>query len=211
MRLDHPRILPNVRVYGSGQEVVVLAHGFGLDQTSWRHVIPALGERYQVVAFDLVGFTAESHGHYDHLRYSELGAYADDLVEMLRCLGVQRCQYVGHSVSGMVGVLASIRAPELFDRLVLLGASPRYVNDGSYIGGFEQKDLAGLFDAMLASYSDWAKSFAPIAVSGSVADPAVEEFARGLLAMRPDVALSIAVTISAPICGESWLGLPFPA
>lgn len=69
------------------------------------------------------------------------------------------------------------------------------MNDGSYVGGFEQKDLAGLFDAMLASYSDWAKSFEPIAVAGSVADPAVKEFARGLLALRPDVALSIAVTI----------------
>ena len=47
------------------------------------------------------------------------------LLHILDALGVDRCAYVGHSVSAMIGILASIRRRELFTKLILIGASPR--------------------------------------------------------------------------------------
>ena len=46
--------------------------------------------------------------------------------------------FVGHSVSAMIGVLAAARAPELFAALVLVGPSPRYIDDDGYVGGFSE-------------------------------------------------------------------------
>jgi pimeloyl-ACP methyl ester carboxylesterase len=43
--------------------------------------------------------------------------------------------FVGHSVSAMIGVLASIEEPTRFAKLILLTPSPCYLNDGDYRGG----------------------------------------------------------------------------
>lgn len=183
------------RVYGDRDDVLVLAHGFGVGRNSWRHLLPALSERYRVVTYDLPGFTPESRGHFDHIHYADLDAYAGSLLATLDTLRVTRCQYVGHSVSGMIGVLASLREPDRFEKLILLAASPRYVDEPGYTGGFTEDGLTALFDSMVGNYGAWAHRFAPIATARPHADPATEEFVRGLLAMRPDAALSIAVSI----------------
>jgi sigma-B regulation protein RsbQ len=184
----------HVVIKGSHGPTVVLSHGFGTDQTAWDQVAEKLQERFRLVLFDLVGMTSESSEHYDHHRYGDLQSYAQDLLAVLDAAEVDRCQFVGHSVSGMVGGLASVLAPQRFRKLVMLGASPCYRNFDDYKGGFDQAELDGLFDAMMNSYSKWAKAYAP-AVVASPDHPAVAEFSRGLLAMRPDVALSIALTI----------------
>ena len=48
------------------------------------------------------------------------------------------CIFVGHSVSSMIGVLAAIEEPQRFARLILIGPSPRYINEADYVGGFER-------------------------------------------------------------------------
>jgi pimeloyl-ACP methyl ester carboxylesterase len=115
----------NVRVEGSGQKVLVLAHGFGTDQSVWQRILSSFTPYYRVILYDLVCAGSVNPDYFDFRRYTTLDAYVDDLLNILDVLGVDRCAYVGHSVSAMIGILASIRRPELFTKLVLVGASPR--------------------------------------------------------------------------------------
>ncbi|KAK4393436.1 UNVERIFIED_CONTAM: putative esterase KAI2 [Sesamum angustifolium] len=185
----------NVRVLGSGQQTIVLAHGFGTDQSVWKHLVPHLVDEYRVVLYDNMGAGTTNPDYFDFERYSTLEGYAHDVIAILEELQVQSCIYVGHSVSAMIGVIASITRPDLFSKLVAISASPRYLNDPDYFGGFEQDDLLQLFEAMRSNYKAWCSGFAPLAVGGDMESVAVQEFSRTLFNMRPDIALSVAQTI----------------
>ena len=117
----------NVRVVGSGDKYVVFAHGSGTDQSAWQRILQYFTPYYRVILYDLVCAGSVNPDYFDFRRYTTLDAYVDDLLNILDALGVNRCAYVGHSVSAMIGILASIRRPELFSKLVLIGASPRLV------------------------------------------------------------------------------------
>jgi pimeloyl-ACP methyl ester carboxylesterase len=179
-----------VHVVGDGPDVVVFSHGLGTDQRAWHAVVATLPARFTAVLFDLPGAGPLLPDDFDPQAYTSLGSFADDLVALLDEMGVRACRYVGHSVSGMIGALASLEAPELFRQLILLNASPRYLNDGAYVGGFEQADLDGLFHAMSTNYQGWVAGFAPLAVAEDIPS-AVLDFSTGLLAMRPDVTVQI--------------------
>lgn len=182
------------RVTGRGADTVILSHGFGTDQSAWDALRPWFDERYRVVSFDLAGSGPEGQASYDPRRHNSLYGFADDLVEILDELAIERCIYVGHSVSGMIGAAAALTRPEAFRRLVMIGASPRYINEPGYVGGFDQQDLDGLHDAMAANFQAWGAGFAPVVVG--VDDTAVvHEFSRTLFQMRPDIALAVSRTI----------------
>ncbi|WP_448207711.1 alpha/beta fold hydrolase [Azospirillum sp. sgz302134] len=185
----------NVTVVGTGADVLVLVPGFGTDQGAWRHVVDAFRGAFRIVLLDLVGLGPDDQRHYDTIRYSKLDAYAEDVLAALRELGIRDCAYVGHSVAGMVGVLAAIAEPWMFRKLVLLGSSARYLNDSGYRGGFEAADVNAMIDAATADYIAWTENFGQLVVSAPPGDPTVREFVANLRAMRPDVALSILLTI----------------
>jgi len=153
----------NVTVSGreDGQPMV-FAHGFGCDQHMWRFVSPAFEADHKVVLFDHIGAGESDLSAYDPDRYSTLGGYADDVVAICRELGLEDVIFVGHSVSAMIGVLAARRAPELFASLVLVGPSPRYVNDGDYTGGFDRSAIDELLDALDSNYLGWSTAMAPV-------------------------------------------------
>lgn len=158
-------------------EPILLGHGYGNDQGMWRLVAPLLGEHHPVYRYDLMGSGATKLGDYDRARYDSLHGYADDLIAMLRELDTGPVRYVGHSVSGMIGVLAAIRQPELFASLVLLGPSPRYLNDDDYVGGFERADIDGLLDSIDENYLGWANHMSP-ALMGNPDRPELAEELR---------------------------------
>src|SRR3712207_1556449 len=117
----------NVSVTGIADgQPMLFAHGFGCDQHMWRHVAPAFEDRYRVVLFDHVGAGGSDLSAYDPERYATLDGYADDVLEICRALDLERVIFVGHSVSSMIGVLAAATDRDRFDRLVLVGPSPRY-------------------------------------------------------------------------------------
>jgi sigma-B regulation protein RsbQ len=153
----------NVNVSGQldGQPML-FAHGFGCDQNMWRFITPAFADRYRIVLFDHVGAGRSDLSAYDPDRYSSLDGYADDVVDISRALELRDVVFVGHSVSAMVGVLAAARAPELFDKLVLIGPSPRYVNDDGYVGGFERDDIDDLLASLDSNYLGWSAAMAPV-------------------------------------------------
>ncbi|XP_050265021.1 probable strigolactone esterase DAD2 [Quercus robur] len=180
----------NVRVEGSGQKTLVLAHGFGTDQSVWQRILPYFTPYYRVILYDLVCAGSVNPDFFDFRRYTTLDAYVDDLLYILDAHRVDRCAYVGHSVSAMIGILAAIRRPELFSKLILIGASPRFLNDNDYHGGFEQGEIEKVFEAMQSNYEAWVNGFAPLAVGADV-PTAVREFSRTLFNMRPDISLFV--------------------
>jgi sigma-B regulation protein RsbQ len=152
----------NVKVFGRGSQPMVFAHGFGCDQNMWRFVAPAFEDDYRIVLFDYVGSGGSDLGAYDPERYSSLDGYADDVLDVIRALDLRDVIFVGHSVSAMIGVLAANREPDRFDRLILVGPSPRYLNDApDYVGGFERGDIEGLLETMDRNFIGWANFLAP--------------------------------------------------
>ncbi|KAK9678487.1 hypothetical protein RND81_11G214800 [Saponaria officinalis] len=185
----------NVKIVGKGEKIIVLAHGFGTDQSVWKHLVPHLVEQYKIILYDNMGAGTTNPDFFDFERYSTLEGFAHDLLAILEEFSVTSCVFVGHSLSAVVGAMASLLRPDLFSKLVFVSASPRYLNDVDYYGGFEQEDLKQLFDAMQSNYKAWCTGFAPLAVGGDMDSVAVQEFSRTLFNMRPDIALSLAQTI----------------
>ncbi len=184
----------NGTITGAGRLPLVLSHGFGTDQTAWAAIRPWLDQRFRVISFDLPGSGPHGAESYDARRHDTLFGFADDLLEVLAELAVERCIYIGHSVSGMIGAAAAVAQPEAFARLVLIAASPRYLNEPGYRGGFDQADLDQLYDGMAANFQAWGAGFAP-AVVGVPDNQVVHEFCRTLFLIRPDIALATARTI----------------
>jgi sigma-B regulation protein RsbQ len=152
----------NVTVRGRGTQPMLFAHGFGCDQHMWRFVAPAFEDDYRVVLFDYVGAGKSDLSAYDPARYATLDGYAQDVLDVCRALDLRDVVFVGHSVSAMVGVLAARREPERFAHLVMVGPSPRYINDApDYVGGFERSDIEGLLETMDKNYIGWANYLAP--------------------------------------------------
>ncbi|HEX5746469.1 MAG TPA: alpha/beta hydrolase [Archangium sp.] len=152
----------NVQVTGRGTQPILFAHGFGCDQHMWRFVAPAFEADYRVVLFDYVGSGKSDLHAYNRERYSSLNGYAEDILDICRALDLRDIIFVGHSVSSMIGLLAAIREPERFHRLVLVAPSPRYLNEApDYVGGFERQDIEELLQTMDKNYIGWANFLAP--------------------------------------------------
>jgi sigma-B regulation protein RsbQ len=167
----------NVTIHGPADAPpLVFAHGFGCDQTMWRHVAPVFTDRHRVVLFDHLGAGGSDASAWDPIRHGTLHGYADDLIAMCRDLDLREVVFVGHSVSAMIGVLAAASAPELFAKLVLVGASPRYVDDEAtgYVGGFSADEVEGLLDALEGNYLGWSDTMAPV-VMGNPEHPSLAE------------------------------------
>jgi sigma-B regulation protein RsbQ len=182
------------RLIGSGDDLVIFLHGFGTDQSVWDLVLSRLPERFSALVYDLPGAGPLLPADFDPEQYRTHAPFADDLLSLMDEVGVERAFFVGHSVAAMIGLLAAVEEPGRFRRMVFLNGSPRYLNAPNYHGGFEPEDLAALFNAMSANYQAWVVGFAPLAV-GTNLPRAIDEFAAGLLAMRPDVALRMAKAI----------------
>ncbi len=153
----------NVRVSGAaGARPMVFAHGFGCDQNMWRFVAPEFEVDHQVVLFDVVGMGGSDVAAWTPERYGSLDGYATDVLEILEALDLHDVVFVGHSVSAMIGVLAAIRQPDRFGALVLVGPSPRYIDDEGYVGGFARGDIDELLLSLESNYLGWSSAMAPV-------------------------------------------------
>ncbi len=187
----------HVTVLGQGEQTIIFAHGFGSDQSAWRHQVAAFQSNYKIVLFDHVGAGKSDMSAYSPRRYSSLYSYAEDLLEICVELALSQVILIGHSVSGMVSLLAALVDPSRFRQLIFLGASPRYLNDATadYVGGFEQSDLDALYAAMSSNYYAWVSGFAPLAMGNPDRPELATEFAETLSTIRPDVAQAVARVI----------------
>jgi len=178
----------NVKVFGRGEQPMIFAHGYGCDQNMWRFITPAFEDRYRIVLFDHVGHGQSDAGAFDPAQYGSLNGYADDVLAICRELDLQDAVFVGHSVSAMIGVLAAIKEPERFDRLVLIGPSPRYINDGDYVGGFKQEDIEGLLDFLDSNHLGWSSTMAPVIMGNPERPELGEELTNSFCRTNPEIA-----------------------
>jgi sigma-B regulation protein RsbQ len=171
---------------------MVFAHGFGCDQHMWRHVVPAFEDRFRTVVFDHVGFGRSDLAAFDPERHATLQGYADDLLEVCAELGPEPVVFVGHSVSAMIGIRAALTAPERFARLVLIGPSPRYIDDDGYVGGFSAADIDDLLASLDDNYLGWSSAMAPVIMGNPDRPELGEELTSSFCATDPAIAQSFA-------------------
>ena len=179
----------NVTVHGRPDGPAMLfAHGFGCDQNMWRYLWPAFEDEYRIVLFDHVGMGGSVTSAFDRERYATLHGYALDVLEICHELGLEDVVFVGHSVSAMVGVLAAAAEPDRFDRLVLVGPSPRYIDDDGYRGGFTREDIEGLLESMDSNYLGWSSAMAPVIMANEDRPELGEELANSFCQADPEIA-----------------------
>jgi len=97
---------------------LLLLHGLGCNRHTWDPVWDRLGEKYTIIAPDLLG-----HGESDKPRgdYSP-GGYANGMRDLLTILGIDKVTAVGHSFGGAVAMQFAYQFPERTERLVLVNA-----------------------------------------------------------------------------------------
>jgi sigma-B regulation protein RsbQ len=183
----------NVTVGGRTHGPVMLfAHGFGCDQNMWRFVAPAFASTHRLVLFDYVGCGHSDMNAFSPTRYASLDGYARDVLEICAALDLHDVVFVGHSVSAMIGLLAGLREPARFSRHVMIAPSPRYINDASYVGGFERKDIEDLLSLMDHNYIGWASFLAPVVMANTDRPELVDELQTSFCSTDPIAARAFA-------------------
>jgi sigma-B regulation protein RsbQ len=182
----------NVNISGSGSRAMMFSHGFGCDQSMWSDVAPAFEADFRVILFDHVGAGRSDLSAYDSEKYSTLDGYADDVVEIGRELGLRDAVFVGHSVSAMIGALASIRAPGMFSDLIMVAPSPRYLNDEGYTGGFAREQVDELLDFLADNHLGWSAAMAPAIVGNANRPELGERLTNSFCATDPEIAREFA-------------------
>ena len=185
----------NVTVSGRpGATPMVFAHGFGCDQGMWRYVAPVFEDTHRVVLFDHVGAGGSELAAWDPVRYRRLDGYAEDVLEILEAIDGSPAVFVGHSVSAMIGLLGAARRPELFERLVLVGPSPRYIDDEGYRGGFSASEIEELLETMDGNYLGWSQYIAPVIMGVPQRPELGQELAYSFCRTDPAIARHFART-----------------
>jgi sigma-B regulation protein RsbQ len=182
----------NVKVFGKGRQPMMFAHGFGCDQNMWRYLTPAFENDYQIILFDYVGAGKSDKSAYNQERYSSLQGYAQDVLDICEELNLKNTIFVGHSVSSMIGLLAAIEQPQYFEKLIMVGPSPCYINYDDYKGGFERKDIEGLLDTMEKNYIGWANFLAPNIMGNKERPQLGEELTESFCSTDPLIAKQFA-------------------
>jgi pimeloyl-ACP methyl ester carboxylesterase len=102
--------------WGSGDVVVLAAHGITANHIMWAPIAEQLGDGIRLIAPDLRGRGRSSaiEGPWG------MAAHADDLAAVLDHAAVNRALLLGSSMGGFVAVVAASRHPERFSRVVLL-------------------------------------------------------------------------------------------
>jgi len=189
--ISEPLKRNNVNILNDeGKPTLIFAHGFGTDQISWKDVVTSFND-YRIVLYDNVGGGKADPTAFSPNKYDSLHPYADDLISICDAIDIKDAIMVAHSVSGMISVLAAIKRPELFSKLIIIGASPRYLNDTDYIGGFDQATLDELYETMANNYYAWVSGFAAATMSNEDKPELAQRFANTLAEVRPDIAQSV--------------------
>lgn len=164
----------NVQIIGEGNELLVLAHGFGSNQQTWQYILPALQQQYRILLFDYVGSGQSDYEAYSTARYGTLDGYVQDVLDVIDAYTLKDVTFIGHSISGVIGMLASLQRPDAFKKLIMIGSSACYLNDIDYVGGFHEEELGVLFQMMEMNFNGWASHLAPIVSADQQSSKEVE-------------------------------------
>ncbi|WP_398293189.1 alpha/beta fold hydrolase [Sporosarcina aquimarina] len=182
----------NVKVSGQGEQTILLAHGFGCDQSMWHYIVPELAKQYRIVLFDYVGAGNSEILAYESEKYSTAHGYKQDILDIIDELELKDIHFVGHSVSSMIGMLAAIERPESFNKFVMVGPSPCYINEPGYVGGFEKSDISELLTMMEMNFTGWASYLAPIVTDPEKSPQHTKDLENSFASVDPQIAREFA-------------------
>lgn len=182
-----------VTITGTGERTLLCVHGFCSHQGIFRHQVAAFEDTHQVVTYDLAGFGASDPALWQADRHHQLDGYAEDMIRLIDELDLRDITLLGASMSGMIGLLASLKRPKLFDALVFIGASPRYLNDAGYRGGFERADIEAFY-RLIDCQHGWQGAMTRMLLNQPVSI-ALQEIAERVQGVRSEVAGMVARAI----------------
>lgn len=188
MNVDEISKKSAVKIFGKGTQPMLFLHGYGCNQEMWRFITPSFSEDYKIILMDLVGCGRSDNSYYDFEKYQNLNAYSYDLIEVCDSYNLRDVIFVGHSVSSMIGVLAANERPDLFSKLILIGPSPRYINDANYYGGFEHEQINELLDFMDSNYLGWSNFITPIIIGNPESPELTKELNDSFCSNDPKIA-----------------------
>lgn len=186
------QIRNNIKIIGNGEKTILFAHGFGCNQKMWQYLLSHFGEEYRLILFDYVGSGSSDINAYTTEKYRNLEGYKQDVFDIIDALQLQNLIFIGHSISSMIGMLAAIEEPQHFSKLIMIGPSPCYINDGNYNGGFEEKDIEELLEMMEMNFSGWASYLAPVAMDAPKDSPLTQELETAFVSVNPRIAREFA-------------------
>lgn len=179
----------NLNIIGSGEKTILFIHGFASSQQAWQWITPAFESTYKLVLLDLVGSGQSDRQAYDEKRYQTLMGHVDDLIELCDALELEKVTVFGHSIGGMIGLLLSNKRPDLVEQLVMIGTSPRYLNDlPDYYGGFDQESVDQVLEMMGLNYAGWASYLSSVALPESEGEKERKYVEASFLSSDPNVA-----------------------
>lgn len=181
----------NVSVLGQGNQVLMFAHGFGCEQSMWQYITPAFMSDYKIVLFDYVGAGNSDLNAYN-ASYRTVDGYVQDVLTIIDECHLEDVIFIGHSVSSMIGMLAAIERPEVFKKVIMIGPSPCYLNDGDYKGGFDEEDIQELLQTMEMNFNGWASYMAPFALGQGNNTPNTKTLERVFVSQNPHIAREFA-------------------
>jgi sigma-B regulation protein RsbQ len=182
----------NVNIFGEGDKVLLFAHGFGCDQNAWNRITNFFTKDYKLVLFDFVGAGKSDLASYSPQKYASLDGYVNDVIEICDSLELKNAIFIGHSVSCMIGALASIKRPNIFEKLIFIGPSPCYISKGDYAGGFDRETIDSLLEVMEEDYITWARSIAPAIMNSQNGDELTTELSDSFCSIDPIIAKQFA-------------------
>lgn len=188
----------NVKIIGQGEQVILCAHGFGCEQSMWQYITPKFSNRYKVIIFDYVGAGRSDISAYNNEKYASLNGYKQDILDIIDELHLENIILIGHSISSMIGMLAAIERPTAFEKLIMIGPSPCYLNttDG-YQGGFEKNDIEELLLMMEMNFEGWASYMAPVGMGSEAPKHLTDDLEQVFVSTDPQIAREFAeVTFS---------------
>ena len=101
---------------GSGPRTLILVHGLASNAGFWRYNIAELSKTNRVIAVDLPGYGKSDKGDYPYT----MTFFAETVARLISHLGLKQVVYVGHSMGGQIGILLTLRHPEMVEKLVLV-------------------------------------------------------------------------------------------
>ncbi|WP_347986139.1 alpha/beta hydrolase [Methylomonas sp. AM2-LC] len=182
MKSFDPLLKNAVKVTGKfdAQQTLLFIHGFGTDQTAWHNIAEAFANEYRLVVFDNTGTGRSIPEAFVQAKYLNLNTYAEDVLDICHALEQRNIILVGHSVGSMIAILAAIKQPDLFSKVILIGASPRYLNDFGYFGGFSDYDLNDIYQAITIDFNNWLDQFSKQAMANLHKPSLAQNFSKSI-------------------------------
>lgn len=96
---------------------LILSSGLGGSASYWAPNIPALAERFRVIAYDHRGTGRSDRALPETVTVED---FADDILLLMDALAIQRAHLIGHAAGGVAGLALALKAPKRLDRLVVV-------------------------------------------------------------------------------------------